>query len=66
MTMARVIDYAGRILITVSVLFVIGTVGAVDKSGLGLMDAMIQMAACFACVGIGAFMMKIGGKKHDN
>lgn len=64
--MARVIDYAGRILITAAFFALLGTVGAVDKSGLGLMDAMIQMAACFACVGIGAFMMKIGGKKHDN
>lgn len=62
-TMAKIFDYAGRVLLTVSLIAILGTVCAVDKSAIGLTEGMVQLATFFATGVLGGFMMKIGGRR---
>lgn len=61
--MAKIFDYAGRVLLTVSLIAILGTVCAVDKSAIGLTEGMVQLATFFATGVLGGFMMKIGGRR---
>ena len=63
--MARFVGVAGKILLIGSLFAILGTAGAVDKSGLGLADATVQIGISLATGGIGGFMMKVGGCRHD-
>lgn len=63
MSMARVIDIVGQALILVAIFAVIGTVGSVDKGTLGITEAFVKIAWWFVAGGVGALMMRLGGRR---
>ena len=61
--MAKVMNTVGQALILVAFFAVIGVVGSVDKEVLGLGEAMTKIAMWFVAGGVGALMMKLGGRR---
>lgn len=51
----------GYILLLVSVFCLIGTVGAVDKSGMPLAEGIVKCVICLAMIGAGEIIIK----KHE-
>ena len=62
LTMAKIIRTLGIVILSVSVVAILGTAGAEDHGGLSYVASWIQSGIFLAAAGIGGFMIKIGGR----